>query len=76
MKEDHQQQIGLGCSVPPLWQHVLIYFIQQDQTAAHAKEFFDYYSKRKWLNSGSALIKNWKVIAWQWIWHSKPVAHD
>lgn len=61
---------GKGNTLPPAWEHVLIYFLQGGKTIRHAKRFFDHFSKRGWTNRKGMLISNWKVAAWQWIWHN------
>lgn len=60
---------GKGNIVPPVWDHVLIFFVQGGKTVQDAKKFFSHFSKKGWLNKKGHVISNWKVIAWQWIWH-------
>jgi hypothetical protein len=56
---------GFGNSVPPLMEHVIIYFLQKNSSQASA--FFDHYKKRKWKNKRRQKIANWKICAWEWI---------
>ena len=62
---------GLGTSVPPAKSDVLIYFSQQGQPEEMAEAFFDLYCRAGWENKKGRLISNWKVHAWQWIWHKR-----
>lgn len=63
---------GEGRGVPPLYCFVEIYFLANNSTLGLAKEFFRFYSERQWLNPNGELIKNWKVLAWQWIFYGTP----
>ncbi|VTP95862.1 hypothetical protein [Sphingobacterium daejeonense] len=58
---------GTGKSVPPKIEHVRIYFLQKDQSAAFAQEFFDHYQSRNWKNRQGTRLSNWKSTAWEWI---------
>ena len=66
-----KKETGKGSVVPPAREDVLIYFIQGGKTAAQAKQFYDHFSKRGWLNRFGRQISNWKVNAWQWIWYRR-----
>ena len=59
---------GLGIDVPPALFHVEIYFIANQSTELRAREFFDHYQEKEWLHN-DVPIKNWKVLAWQWIFY-------
>ena len=59
---------GLGIQVPPALFHVEVYFIANRSTEAKAKAFFDYYQLKDWMHNDLP-IKNWKVLAWQWIYY-------
>jgi len=55
---------GLGTSVPPLKEHVLIYFLQKNSSEAEAIFFYDQFQKRKWKNKRNRKVANWKTAAW------------
>lgn len=63
-----EEDNGKGSIIPPIWDHVLIFFIQAGRTARDARKFFNHFSKKDWLNKKGNAISNWKVTAWQWIW--------
>ena len=58
---------GAGTAVPPLKQHVVVYFQQKEATEAEALVFYNHYQKRKWKNGRHKKMANWKVAAWEWL---------
>lgn len=58
---------GYGDQSPPDEIHVRIYFLQQGSTEVDARIFFRHYEAKLWKNHRGRLIKNWKRLAWQWI---------
>jgi len=60
---------GYGSQCPPDEIHVRVYFLQQGSTDANALKFFRHYAHRKWLNLIGMPIKNWKRLAWNWIFY-------
>ncbi|MCQ6958777.1 hypothetical protein [Mucilaginibacter aquariorum] len=58
---------GFGTSVPPLKDHVLIYFLQKGAKEEDALNFYGHFHKRKWRNNRHAQLCNWKIAAWNWI---------
>ena len=61
------EQVGLGTSVPPLKNHVLIYFLEKGAQEDDALNFYQHYHKRKWRNHRHTKLGNWKIAAWNWI---------
>lgn len=61
---------GLGNVVPPLLDHVVIYFSEKGLTEQQALTFFEHYQRRQWQNARGEPIKDWKMRAWQWIWQN------
>ncbi|PSL23641.1 hypothetical protein CLV60_116198 [Dyadobacter jiangsuensis] len=59
---------GFGSQCPPDETHVRVYFLQHGTTIEEATEFFNKYNAKMWKNDQGALIKNWKRLAWNWIW--------
>jgi hypothetical protein len=57
--------------LPPLFEHVLIYFLEKKQSQQAADAFFQYFQKAHWVNSVGTKIKNWKTAAWYWIYYQK-----
>ena len=66
-----KSNLGYGTEVPPLLDHVIIVFGQQDLQDKDAIEFFDHFEERGWLTKTGVSIKNWKQVADQWIWDIK-----
>lgn len=60
---------GLGSQCPPDKIHVRVYFLQQGSTAENASTFFDYYALREWSDSSGMRVKNWKQLAWSWLFY-------
>ena len=63
--------IGYGNQVPPIWEHVKIWFLHNGAHESIGKSFFDHYTDCKWKNNNGILIKNWKVHAWKWRWEKE-----
>ncbi|WP_215233524.1 helix-turn-helix domain-containing protein [Dyadobacter linearis] len=60
---------GFGRQIPPIWHQVVVYFSQQAASNRQAIAFFKYYRCRRWLSDRGKPIKNWKKLAWTWIWY-------
>lgn len=63
------KNVGLGNEIPPDLFHVEIYFLANGSTVEIAHHFFNYYKDNDWKNNRNCIIKNWKVLAWQWIYY-------
>ena len=61
------KQFGAGNTVPPIKEHVIIYFSQKNVQEIEALNFYNHFNKRKWKNNRNRKVNNWKVIAWEWI---------
>lgn len=59
-------RFGYGQEVPPHPNFVAIYF-DQKQLAPEAERFFKHYEKLDWKTVTGKPIRNWKVIATDWI---------
>ncbi len=62
---------GNGRVIPPIYAHVVIYFIQAGSNNEQASEFFNYFQAVSWRNKNGTIIRNWKICAWKWIWYDK-----
>lgn len=60
---------GFGIQCPPDEIHVRVYFLQQGSTVQDATRFFCHYNTRRWSSASRQRLKNWKRLAWTWIWH-------
>ena len=59
---------GYGYQIPPEYDLVAIYFDQKDQ-AGQARPFYDHYEEAYWLTPKGSRIRNWKVLATDWIYN-------
>jgi hypothetical protein len=61
---------GMGHEIPPQISHVIIYFNQQCMALPDAQSFLCYHEKMKWKTITGKPLKNWKVLAKDWIFNS------
>jgi hypothetical protein len=61
---------GMGHNVPPLINHVAIYFLQQNLALPDAKKFYQHHDKLQWTTITGRPQKNWKVLAKDWIYNT------
>jgi len=57
----------LGELTPPSRFEVQIYFVQLGLSDKHSDAFYYYYSLKKWTLDRDKSVKNWKVLAVNWI---------
>ncbi|MFC4872080.1 hypothetical protein [Negadavirga shengliensis] len=60
---------GFGMEIPPLLEHVKIYFLQKELSLEEAEIFFHHHENIKWNTKKGTPIKNWKAYANEWIWN-------
>ena len=58
---------GMGDNLPPLINHVAIYFLQQNLDLPEAQFFFQHYENLEWKTVTGRPQRNWKVLAKDWI---------
>jgi hypothetical protein len=61
---------GMGYHIPPLIEHVAIYFLQQNMALPDVQEFYQHYENRQWKTITGRPQKNWKVLATDWIYNT------
>lgn len=66
---------GLGRSIPPLFAHVEIYFLNNDCSSEDAAIFYRYYEERGWKGVKGKLLRNWKTLVSDWIYLMKRNAY-
>ncbi|MGF6848287.1 hypothetical protein QFZ51_003522 [Chitinophaga sp. W3I9] len=52
---------------PPDLTSVTVYFIILGLRPMHAEAFYLYYTSRSWMLGNKIPIKNWKVLAYNWV---------
>ena len=58
---------GYGPGIPPLEEHVKIYFDEKGYPLLEGEKFFNYYESNGWLVGGKSKMKDWKAAARNWI---------
>jgi len=61
---------GLGTSMPPDREALLIYFDQKGE-AELVDDFYNEHVERKWKSPSGGAIYNWKVCAAEWIYNHR-----
>jgi hypothetical protein len=62
---------GLGREIPPLLDHVFIFFDQAGFEMEEARKFYDHYAATGWKGIKGRPLRNWKTKAQEWIWELK-----
>jgi hypothetical protein len=60
---------GMGYHVPPMIEHVAIYFLQLNMALTDVQEFYQHYENRHWKTITGRPQRNWKVLATDWIYN-------
>ncbi len=63
----HLSEQGMGYYIPPLMNHVVIYFLQQNMALSDVQKFYKHHEKLEWKTITGRKQKNWKVLAKDWI---------
>ncbi|HEY1011035.1 MAG TPA: hypothetical protein VGE58_13030 [Daejeonella sp.] len=58
---------GFGTEMPPLVAHIRIYFSQKGLADSEAEAFFSEFHSRRWMTPRGTPVRNWKVLASDWI---------
>ena len=53
--------------IPPVWEDILPFFKEKNNSVIEAQKFFNYYSSIGWLVGGKTKMKDWKASARNWI---------
>lgn len=62
---------GYGPGIPPIQEHVRIYFDEKGYPQIEGEKFFNYYQSNGWLVGGKSKMKDWKAAARNWILNLK-----
>jgi len=66
-KEKLREKKKTDETIPPLFEHIKIYFDEKEFSAIEAEKFFNYFESNGWLVGGRAKMKDWKAAARNWI---------
>ncbi|RZL15511.1 MAG: hypothetical protein EOO89_12920 [Pedobacter sp.] len=61
-------KVGSGISVPPDFNHVVIYFLQQGLSEQKASDFFIACESSDWKSLAGKTFRSWKTQAAKYIW--------
>ncbi|QQL50172.1 hypothetical protein [Mucilaginibacter ginkgonis] len=63
---------GFGYSIPPLLEHVTMYFLEKGSSILEIDRFLSCYQRTNWHTKRGYKIKDWKVVANEWIYNNRP----
>lgn len=61
---------GFGYQIPPAFENVTIYFSQKSEVK-FAACFFEYFQNCGWKTPSGTPLRNWKVVATDWIYEHR-----
>lgn len=64
---DGNDKTGYGPDIPPVENHVKIYFDEKGYPSVEAEKFFNYFQSNGWLVGGRSKMKDWKAAARNWM---------
>ena len=67
LREKKKAVSGYGPDIPPLEEHVKIYFDEKSCPAVEAEKFYNYFQSNGWLVGGRSKMKDWKAAARNWM---------
>jgi hypothetical protein len=56
-----------GEKIPPVWEEVLLFFKEKNNTEIEAQKFYNHFQSNGWLVGGKSKMKDWKAAARNWI---------
>jgi hypothetical protein len=73
--KNKREASDFGPDVPPMEEHVLIYFEEKGYLPVEAEKFFNYFQSNGWLVGGRTKMKDWKAAARNWILNADKFNH-
>lgn len=67
---------GFGPDIPPIEEHVRIYFDEKGFPPLEAEKFFNYFQSNGWLVGGRSKMKDWKAAARNWILNAQKFSRN
>lgn len=56
-----------GEKIPPLWEAVVGFFMEQNKTEIEAQKFYNHFESNGWLVGGKSKMKDWRAAARNWM---------
>ena len=67
LRQKKKEVSGYGPDIPPLEDHVKIYFDEKGYPPVEAEKFYNYFQSNGWLVGGRSKMKDWKAAARNWM---------
>ncbi|WP_188467611.1 transcriptional regulator [Marivirga lumbricoides] len=67
LRQKKKEASGFGPDIPPLEEHVKIYFEEKGYPPVEAEKFYNYFQSNGWLVGGRSKMKDWKAAARNWM---------
>lgn len=56
-----------GEKIPPIWEEVLLFFKEKNNSEIEAQKFYNHFESNGWLVGGKSKMKDWKAAARNWM---------
>lgn len=56
-----------GEKIPPIWEEVLLFFKEKNNSEIEAEKFYNHFQSNGWLVGGKSKMKDWKAAARNWM---------
>jgi len=57
----------LGEKIPPIWEELLLFFKEKNNSEIEAEKFYNHFQSNGWLVGGKSKMKDWKAAARNWM---------
>ena len=56
-----------GEKIPPIWEEVLLFFKEKNNSEIEAEKFYNHFQSNGWLVGGKSKMRDWKAAARNWM---------
>ena len=56
-----------GEKIPPIWEEVLLFFKEKNNSEIEAQKFYNHFQSNGWLVGGKSKMKDWRAAARNWM---------
>jgi hypothetical protein len=56
-----------GLKIPPVWDELLLFFKEKNNSEIEAQKFYNHFQSNGWLVGGKSKMKDWKAAARNWM---------